>query len=71
MGVVIAADGMLYMYGQDGKMYLVKPNSAAFEPVSQFVISEGTNEHWAHPAIANGRLYVRHGDALLAYDIKD
>jgi outer membrane protein assembly factor BamB len=71
MAVVIAADGMLYVYGQDGKMYLVKPNSAAFEPVSQFVISEGTNEHWAHPTIANGRLYVRHGDALLAYDIKD
>jgi outer membrane protein assembly factor BamB len=71
MGVVLAADGMLYVYAQqDGKMYLVKPGSAAFEAVSQFTISEGTNEHWAHPTIANGRLYVRHGDALLAYDIK-
>jgi len=70
MGVVIAADGMLYVYAQDGKMYLVKPNATAFEPVSQFAISEGTNEHWAHPTIANGRLYVRHGGALMAYDIK-
>ena len=70
MGVVVAADGMLYVYGQDGTMYLVKPTAAAFEPVSQFAISEGTNEHWAHPTIANGRLYVRHGDALMAYDIK-
>jgi outer membrane protein assembly factor BamB len=70
MAVVIAADGMLYVYAQDGKMYLVKPNATAFEPVSQFAISEGTNEHWAHPTIANGRLYVRHGDVLMAYDIK-
>jgi len=70
MGVVVAADGMLYVYAPDGKMYLVKPNAAAFEPVSQFSVSEGTNEHWAHPTIANGRLYVRHGDALIAYDIK-
>jgi len=70
IGVVVAADGMLYLYGQDGTMYLVKPNAAAFEPVSQFAVAEGTNEHWAHPTIANGRLYVRHGDALMAYDIK-
>ena len=23
-----------------------------------------------HPTIANGGLYIRHGDALMAYDIK-
>lgn len=70
MGVVVAADRMLYVYALEGKMYLVKPSSAAFEPVGQFTVSEGTNEHWAHPTIANGRLYIRHGDALIAYDIK-
>jgi outer membrane protein assembly factor BamB len=71
MAVVVAAGGMLYVYAQDGTMYLVKPSAAAFQPVSQFTITEGTNEHWAHPTIANGRLYVRHGDALMAYDIRD
>jgi outer membrane protein assembly factor BamB len=69
-GAVVAADGMLYVYGQDGTMHLVKPSPEAFEPVSQFAISAGTAEHWAHPTIANGRLYIRHGDALMAYDIK-
>jgi outer membrane protein assembly factor BamB len=69
-GVVIYADGMLYVYTEDGTVFLVKPNPAAFEPVSQFAVSGGTDEHWAHPTIANGRLYVRHGDALMAYDIK-
>jgi len=69
-GVVICADGMLYIYAVEGTMHLVKPNPEAFEPVSQFAITEGTNQNWAHPTIANGRLYVRHGDALMAYDIK-
>ncbi len=69
-GVVFYADGMLYVYAEDGTMHLAKPNPAAFEPVSQFTISAGTDEHWAHPTIANGRLYVRHGDALMAYDVK-
>ncbi len=70
MGAVIVADGMLYVYAEDGKMYLVKPNSCRIQPVSQFTVSEGTNEHWAHPTIANGRLYIRHGDALMVYDIR-
>jgi len=69
-GVVVAADGMLYVYGVDGMMRLVKPNPAAYEPAGQFSVTAGTNEHWAHPTIANGRLYIRHGDALMAYDIK-
>jgi len=68
--VVTAADGMLYVYGVDGTMRLVRPNPAAYEPAGQFPVSGGTNEHWAHPTIANGRLYIRHGDAVMAYDIK-
>lgn len=69
-GSVVAADGMLYVYGQDGTMYLVEPSSEGFKPVSRFVISQGTAEHWAHPTVANGRLYIRHGDVLVAYDVK-
>jgi outer membrane protein assembly factor BamB len=70
MGVVVSADEMLYVYNGDGTVYLVKPNPEAFEPVSQFTVSEGTDEHWAHPTIANGRLYIRHGNALMVYNIK-
>jgi outer membrane protein assembly factor BamB len=70
MAAVVCADGMLYVYGEDGTMRLVKPSPEAFTPVSQFAITQGTEQHWAHPTIANGRLYIRHGDALMAYDIK-
>jgi outer membrane protein assembly factor BamB len=68
-GAVTAADGMLYVYGVDGTMRLVKANPAAYEPAGQFTVSGGTDEHWAHPTIANGRLYLRHGDSLMAYEI--
>jgi outer membrane protein assembly factor BamB len=68
-GIVVAADGMLYVYTEDGTVRLVKPSAEKFQMVSKFTISAGTDEHWAHPTIANGRLYIRHGDVLLAYDI--
>jgi outer membrane protein assembly factor BamB len=68
-GAVTAAEGMLYVYGVDGTVRLIKANPAAYEPAGQFTVSAGTDEHWAHPTIANGRLYIRHGDALMAYDI--
>ncbi|NOQ25624.1 MAG: hypothetical protein GQ564_09720 [Bacteroidales bacterium] len=38
--------------------------------VSKFRIEKGTNEHFAHPVIKNGVLYVRHGNVLLAYNIR-
>jgi outer membrane protein assembly factor BamB len=69
--VVEYADGMLYTYEgpKKGIVSLVKPSSTALECAGKFTVTEGTKEHWAHPTIANGRLYVRHGDALLCYDI--
>jgi outer membrane protein assembly factor BamB len=70
-GCVIWADGMLYCYGEDdGMVGLVKPTPAGYEMVSSFKVTKGTAEHWAHPAISNGVLYVRHGSALMAYKIK-
>ena len=67
----VAADGMLYTYEgpKRGIVSLVKPSPTALEIVSQFTVTEGTEEHWAHPTISNGRLYIRHGDTLLCYDI--
>jgi outer membrane protein assembly factor BamB len=70
VGCIIAADGMLYIYTTRGEMALVRPNSERFEIVSQFPITLGTGEHWAHPVIHDGVLYVRQGDALMAYRIR-
>lgn len=69
-GVVIYADGMLYCYSDRGELALAKADPKAFEIVSKTKVEMGTAQHWAHPVINNGRLFVRHGDALIAYKIK-
>jgi len=70
VGAIVAADGMLYCYSERGEMALVKPNPHQFEIAAKFRITLGTEQHWAHPAIYRGVLYVRHGDSLMAYKIK-
>jgi len=69
-GSVVFADGMLYCYGERGMLALARPNPKKFDMVSSFRITEGSGPHWAHPVIAAGRMYIRHGDVLLVYDIK-
>jgi len=67
---IIAADGMLFAYSDKGEVALIKPNPDRFELVSSFKVTKGTNQHWAHPVIHDGVLYIRHGDALMAYKVK-
>jgi outer membrane protein assembly factor BamB len=70
-GSTIAADGKLYIYTEKGEVNLVKPGSDGMKLVSSFKINKGTAEHFAHPVIHKGVLYIRHGQALMAYEIKN
>lgn len=69
-GAVIHADGMLYCYSERGELALVKANPEEFEVVSKTRVQFGSAQHWAHPMINDGVLYVRHGNALIAYRVK-
>ncbi len=69
-GVVIAADGLLYLYSDRGELALVKPGADAFQIISETKVRLGSGQHWAHPVINDGRLYLRHGNALIAYRVK-
>lgn len=70
-GSIISAQGMLYLYDEKkGSVGLVNPIPEKFDLVSSFKITKGSGPHWAHPVIADGILYIRHGNALMAYDIK-
>lgn len=70
-GSIIAADGMLYCYEEKtGSIALVNVQSDKFDLVSSFQIKLGKGPHWAHPVIHDGTLYIRHGQALMAYDIR-
>ena len=69
-GSLALADNMLYYYNQRGEMNLVKPGTNKLELISKFKITAGTKEHFSHPVINDGVLYIRHGKALIAYDIR-
>jgi outer membrane protein assembly factor BamB len=71
-GSIIYADGMFYCYTErEGEVALVDAGPEKFEVVSKFEVPLGSREHWARPVIHQGVLYIRHGEALMAYDIKD
>jgi hypothetical protein len=49
---------------------LIAPDPGNMEVVGKFRMKKGEKEHFAHPAINNGKLYVRHGNVIQAYNIK-
>ncbi len=69
-GTVIYADGKLYCYSERGELALAEASPEAFKILSKTRVQAGTGQHWAHTVINDGKLYLRHGDALVAYRIK-
>ena len=71
-GSIITADDMLYLYEEKrGNVALVQPSTDSLKVVSSFIVEEGEGPHWAHPAIFLGKLFIRHGNVLMIYDIKE
>jgi outer membrane protein assembly factor BamB len=71
-GPVISDGEMLYCQEEKGgNIALVKADPAAFTVTSTFKIPSGTGPYWAHPVICNGVMYLRHGNALMAYKIRN
>jgi len=70
-GSIISADGMIYIFEEkSGHVGLVKPRNDKLEVISEFRITEGEGPYWAHPVIHKGILYIRHGEVLMAYNVK-
>jgi len=70
-GNIIFADGMLYLYGDNGEVVLAQPLANSFKKVSAFKVPYGADQHWSHLVIAHGRLFVRHGGSLMVYNLKN
>lgn len=69
-GGVIYADNKFIVYGNNGDVSLVNYENGKLTTGGSFKITKGSKEHFAHPVIANGILYIRHGNALMAYKVK-
>jgi outer membrane protein assembly factor BamB len=66
-GCIISDGKLLYFYSERGKVFLVKPEADKFVVTGTFAVKEGKGPDWAHPVIAAGKMYLRHGNVLLIY----
>lgn len=69
-GSIIWADGLLYCYSKRGEFALMSADRNSFSLISRFRVTMGDGPHFSHPVIYMGRLYIRHGSALMVYDVK-
>jgi outer membrane protein assembly factor BamB len=69
-GNLISADNKFIVYGNNGEVSLFNYEKGILVPGGIFKITKGSKEHFAHPILANGVLYIRHGEALMAYKVK-
>jgi outer membrane protein assembly factor BamB len=71
-GSVAFADGRLYYRTEDGTMLLIEPSAKEYIERGRFIQPDRSKQPaWAHPVIANGKLYLRDQDVLLCYDVKE
>jgi outer membrane protein assembly factor BamB len=71
-GSIVAADGKLILRGEDkGTIVLLDATPAGYQEHGRFEQASRSNQKaWAHPVIADGKLYLRDRDNLLCYDLK-
>jgi len=69
-GSVIWADGMLYLFSENGGTAgLGTCSPDAFQLKGRFQV-KGNGPSWAHPAVIGGRLYLRYDQNLYCFDVK-
>lgn len=70
-GSIALADGRLYYRTEKGTMLLIEPSPSEYLERGRFEQPERTKlPAWAHPVIANGKLYIRDQEVLFCYDVK-
>jgi len=69
-GSLTYADGHLYCLGENHEVALVEANSNKYVETGRFRIADSGLSSWAHPVVANGRLYLRDQEKLTCYDIR-
>jgi outer membrane protein assembly factor BamB len=67
---VSLADGHLYFRYEDGTVALIQATPESYVLKGSFKIPGKIGKSWPHPAIADGKLYLREGDRLLCYDVR-
>ncbi|HUT11620.1 MAG TPA: PQQ-binding-like beta-propeller repeat protein [Thermoguttaceae bacterium] len=70
-GSATCAEGMLYVINEEGTVGLVKATPDGHDVISLFQLPDDSDaKTWAHPVVCGGRLYLRRGEYLYAYDVR-
>jgi outer membrane protein assembly factor BamB len=72
-GSIAYADGHFYCRSEGGKgtVALIEATPDGYKEKGRFDQADRSGKNsWAHPVIANGRLYLRDQDVLLCHDIR-
>lgn len=69
-GNVVYADRKLFIYSHNGTLQLFSIEEGKPEFRSEMRIRDGTGQHFSFPVIAGGVMYIRRGDALMAYAVR-
>ena len=76
-GSIAYADGRLYCYNdKDGECHLVVPSREGWQSVGKVALpretefARGRGAIWAHPVIADGKLFIRDQDLIFGFNIQ-
>jgi len=70
-GALVMADNRIYLRAESGTIVLIEPSREKLIERGRFEQPDRTEvPAWAHPVVANGKLYIRDQDTLFCYDIK-
>jgi len=75
-GGFLAADGLLFILDEMGNVGLAEASPKSFQVLSQFKLPEETKNRksggkiWTHPALSEGRLYLRDQEWIFCYQVK-
>lgn len=69
-GALLYADKRLYLRSEEGPLVLIEPSKEGLVERGRFEQPNRTSvPAWAHPIIANGKLYIRDQGLLLCYEV--
>jgi len=66
---VLYADGHLLFRYESGPLYLIEATPESFKVKGRFDPPTGKDPAWPHPVIHDGKLYLRHHNLLMCYEL--
>jgi outer membrane protein assembly factor BamB len=67
--VLYADDHLIFRYDR-GEVLLIEATPDELKIKGRFEAIQGDGPAWPHPVVHQGKLYLRHGDLLLCYDLR-